>query len=79
MEILDRAKRIAERLGDGRLSRAQTKQMWAGFGKGQLCDGCGEAISGTEVEHEHDLTDGSCLRFHAACSVIWMRMVSSPS
>jgi hypothetical protein len=77
MEIFARAQRISERLADGRLPRSKSTQMWAGFGKGQSCDGCGEAILPNEVEHEHDLTDGKTTRFHAACSVIWMRMVSA--
>jgi hypothetical protein len=38
-------------------------------------NGCGEAILGSDVEHEHDLVGGGVLRFHAPCSVIWTCMV----
>jgi hypothetical protein len=78
MEILERGKRIAERLKDGRLPREKSAQLWAGFGKGRACDGCGETIAASDVEHEHDLVSGAIVRFHAACSVLWTRMTTEP-
>ena len=77
MEIHERAQRIAERLADGRLPRAKSAQLWAGFGKGQSCEGCDEPVSANEVEHEHDLDGGGTVRFHAACSVLWLRMTGA--
>lgn len=70
---------FAERLRDGRLPTAKSLTLWAGFGNGRPCEGCGAAILGTEVEHEHDLVGGGTLRLHAVCSVLWARMVTEPN
>jgi hypothetical protein len=78
METLARARQIEARLSDGRLPKAKSLKMWAGFGNGRPCDGCGDLILGSEVEHEHDLVGGGTLRFHAACSVLWERMTTAP-
>jgi hypothetical protein len=51
--------------------------MWAGFGNGRPCDGCGEAILGADVEHEYDFESGPTLRFHAACGLLWLRMIGA--
>ena len=77
MEIHQRAAIIAERLAENKLSRTKSVRMWAGFGNGRPCDGCAEAITGGDVEHEHDLVGGGILRFHAECSVLWQRMSAS--
>jgi hypothetical protein len=79
MEIHERATIIAHRLAEQTLSRTKPLRSWAGFGNGRLCDGCGEIITGADVEHEHDLVGGGTLHFHAECSVLWERLtISSP-
>ena len=50
--------------------------MWASFGTGKPCDGCGEPIRATEVEHEVEFEGGGLLRFHAACLTLWERLAS---
>jgi hypothetical protein len=72
-----RADKIAERLADGRLPRTKPMALWAGSGSGLACDGCGDVIVHREVEHERDLEGGACLRFHAACSLSWERMIAA--
>jgi hypothetical protein len=76
VEHLARAQRIAEQLNTGQLAAAASVKLWAGFGNGKDCDGCGEPIGPADVEHEHDLADGRALRLHAGRSVIWQRMTS---
>ena len=78
MEFYARAAKVAERIADGRLPTVKTVKMWAGFGNGKTCDGCGDAVMFRDVEHEHDVEVGPTLRFHAACSVLWQRMVEQP-
>ena len=80
MDIHARAARIAKRLADGELPRTRPVKLWAGFGNGhRACDGCCEVILARDVEHEHDLDGGGVVRFHAACSVLWQRMLTSPA
>jgi hypothetical protein len=76
MEHFGRAQRIAERLNSGQLAAAASVKLWAGFGNGKDCDGCGDPIGPADVEHEHDLADGGTIRLHAPCSVLWQRMTS---
>ena len=78
LEIHERASIIAGRLAENKLLPTKSLRLWAGFGNGRPCDGCGEAITGSDVEHEHDLVDGGTLRFHAECSVLWQRMAAGP-
>lgn len=59
----------------GHLPQVKPIRLWAGFGNGRPCDGCGEPVTQADVEHEHDLEDGRVLRFDATCAVIWLRMI----
>lgn len=76
METDRRAGQVAERLADGRLPKRRSATMWATFGTGKPCDGCGEPIRATEVEHEVEFEGGGLLRFHAACLTLWERLAS---
>ena len=76
MDAQQRAETVAQRLADGRLPRTKPVKLWAGFGDGsRACDGCGDPIARREIEHEQELETGPALRFHAACSVLWEKMV----
>jgi hypothetical protein len=77
MDMYARAAKVAERLANGRLPKTKSMKLWAGFGKGKTCDGCGDLVMYRDVEHEHDMEAGPALRFHAACSVLWARMVAA--
>jgi len=79
MDIHERASIIAGRLAENALLRTKSHRLWVGFGKGRLCDGCGEPITGGDVENEHDLAGGGILRVHAECSVLWQRMTAPPT
>jgi hypothetical protein len=46
-------------------------KIWHGCGNGKPCNGCGRSILRTEIEVEVDLDNGSTLRLHSACFVIW--------
>jgi hypothetical protein len=61
---------IRERLDAGRLPIAAPPTMWAGYGSGNPCDGCGELLSPTQVEYEFEAA-GQTIRFHLGCAALW--------
>ena len=65
------AKLIRDRLDSGRLPSVAPIRMWAGFGTGQLCDGCDEPIVPAQVEYEFNAADGCTVRFHLGCAGLW--------
>lgn len=60
----------------GALPRTEATKVWAGLGKGLPCSGCGQVITGAEVENEVDLNGAPALRFHRNCLSIWQREVA---
>jgi hypothetical protein len=77
MDNRTRAAHVEQRLADGRLPKRKNAELWAGPGTGKPCDGCGEPIQGTEVEHEHMLEAGGILRLHAACTLLWEHAITN--
>jgi len=75
METTARATRLADKLTRDLLPTAKPIRTWAGFGNGQVCDGCDDPISRSDLEHEIDFEGGRTVRFHVACAVLWQRMV----
>ena len=69
------AERIAERLADGRLPKHEADMRWDGYGSGEMCDGCSEAILPAHVVFALNLREP--LRFHAACALIWKHMIAA--
>ena len=68
----DLCSRIQQRIEDGRLPVALSKSLTAGYGSGDTCSGCSEAIFADHVEYElTDPRDGGQLTFHLSCHVIW--------
>ena len=62
---------IQEKLGDGRLPRAPIPRMWGGPGHGEICDGCGEVVTGAQMVLENlDDPDGG-VQLHVACFQVW--------
>ncbi len=64
---------ILDKIAAGLLPRETPLKVWAGRGRGRVCDGCERQITADEVEHELDFSGGRTLRLHAACSDIWRR------
>jgi len=48
----DQRQRVLDAITAGRLRLDRPTKMYAGFGAGRACDGCGEAIDRTMVEYE---------------------------
>jgi hypothetical protein len=60
--------KIRAKVEDGRLPLELPARMWAGFGSEKPCDGCGEAISRSQVEYEFESRDGCTIRLHLGCA-----------
>jgi hypothetical protein len=63
--------RIRQKLVAGALSRADCLRTWFGPGLGSRCDACERPINADEFECECDMDDGTSLRFHRDCFMIW--------
>ena len=63
--------RILANLDAGRLPPDAPQQMYAGYGDGHACDGCGEIIGSTQVEWEATYADSRAYRVHLACAALW--------
>ena len=48
----EQRQRVLDAITSGRLRFDAPTKMYAGFGAGRICDGCGEPIDKTQVEHE---------------------------
>ena len=54
-------------------------RTWAGYGTGEICNGCGGAIGPHEIEYEIEMPAGSdtpTLHFHFGCYRDWSARVS---
>ena len=63
-----------ECLASGRLPRMQSRCIWGGYGRGDICSLCGEPICPSEVEFEvPEPEDGAtrAFKFHITCHAIW--------
>jgi hypothetical protein len=65
------SERITDKLWRGTLSADEPLKLWGGMGSGTACDGCDEAISATDPEHEMQFADGRTLCLHVACAGLW--------
>lgn len=71
--------RVRAKLASGALPRRTPTTVWAGFGKGLVCDGCDQPITSTDVDHEADVDGAASLHLHRRCLGVWEREVSKPS
>lgn len=69
--IAEARQRILASLDAGRLPLDEPRKMYAGYGQGHVCDGCGEVIGPTQVEYEATYKDGRAYRVHLACAGLW--------
>lgn len=60
--------KMRAKVEDGRLPLELPARMWAGFGSEKPCDGCGEAISSSQVEYEFESREGRTIRLHLGCA-----------
>ena len=63
--------RILENLEAGRLPPDPPQKMYAWYGEGRPCDGCGELVGLTQLEWEATYQDGRAYRVHLACAALW--------
>ena len=69
---------IADKLSTGALPREDASGMFAGYGTGAPCSGCGVAIRATEAEYELVFSDERSFPFHAACVNLWRALKDAP-
>ena len=62
---------ILSKLDSGDLPRNAPKKMFASYGHGHPCSGCGEVIYAAQVEYEMDYGDGVTCRMHLGCAALW--------
>ena len=66
-----RALRTWTRVKDGALPTDGARRRWVGLGRGERCNGCGDAITPRETEYEIDFNNALLLRFHRECLRTW--------
>jgi len=74
----EQRQRVLDAITSGRLRFDAPTKMYAGFGAGRICDGCGEPIDKTQVEHEAvyesapgDHVAGQVFHLHLGCAALW--------
>ena len=67
----EQRERILASIASGRLRVDAPSKMYAGYGAGQDCIGCGEAIDAGQVEYEAIFENAEALRFHHGCASVW--------
>jgi hypothetical protein len=71
----EQRQRVLDAITAGRLRLDPPTKMYAGFGAGRTCDGCGEVIDRTQVEHEaiyeSDPGAGQAFHLHLGCAGLW--------
>lgn len=69
--MVDLALVIRHRLEDGGLPHIHTIELWRERGFGQVCDGCGLAITSSEWMRLICADDWRLIRLHENCFVLW--------
>jgi len=68
----DAAQKIREKLAAGTLPHHDAGGItFAGYGTGQLCDGCDTPILPAEMEYEVETRERRSIRFHVRCVLLW--------
>lgn len=60
--------RIRDKIARGTLTVEPPRRMYASYGTGGICDGCGEPITHTQIEYEWELPDGRFIHMHLGCA-----------
>ncbi len=61
---------IQAKIARGTLPSTRPSQVWAGSGRGGLCNACDQPIPPTDIEYEADVDNG-VFRFHRGCFDAW--------
>jgi hypothetical protein len=64
-------RQVLEAIVAGRLRLEAPQKMYAGYGEGRECAGCGDVIDKTQVEWEAIYQDGQAYRLHLGCAGLW--------
>src|SRR5689334_8859497 len=64
----EQRQRVIEAIKSRRLRLDPPTSMYAGYGTGRTCDGCGEVIDQTQVEYECVYQDGFSSFLHLGCA-----------
>jgi hypothetical protein len=67
----EQRQRVLEAITSGRLRLDPPKKMYAGYGDGHECSGCGEVIDRKQVEWEATYENGQAYRLHLGCAGLW--------
>jgi hypothetical protein len=67
----EQRQQILQAIDSGRLRPDQPLKMYAGYGEGRECAGCGEVIDRKQVEWEATYEDGQSYRLHLGCAGLW--------
>ena len=67
----EQRQRVLDALSEGRLPLDAPKTMYAGYGTGRVCVGCGEPVHRREVEYEAEYADGRAYLLHLGCASLW--------
>ena len=62
---------IKDKIKAGELPVLAPAHLYAGYGEGQRCSVCGEAVSRTQVLYEVPVDKRGTLHFHLACHAAW--------
>ena len=62
---------IHDKLADGRLPHNHIPRMWGGPGNGEICDGCDETVTKTQMVMEGLSGKDRDVQFHVACFYVW--------
>ena len=63
--------RVLDSIASGRLPLDPPRKMYAGYGDGRACSGCGGPIERTHVEYESIYENGRAYHLHLACAGVW--------
>ena len=66
-----RVLRTWTKVKNGALPTDGARRRWVGPGRGERCNGCGDAITRRETEFEIDFSNAVLLRFHHECLRTW--------
>jgi hypothetical protein len=60
--------RIRDKIARGTLTVEPPRRMYASYGTGTVCDGCGEPITHDQIEYEWELPSGRFIHMHLGCA-----------
>ena len=62
---------IRQKIIAGLLPCDPCRVLWAGAGTRSTCAACDRPVAPEDIEYEREQRDGSIIRFHFRCYVLW--------